>query len=87
MVVYAEANHGRWIVNCPNCNSADLLRVWARFTCQECHRIYNIIVPENKNEIDKVLNLRPNATNRNWTPGETIEMLHLENVLHGVEEI
>jgi len=74
-------------VCCPNCNSADLLRVWTRFTCRECRHSYSVIVPENKNEIDEVLNLRPNAVNRNWTPGETIEMLHLENVLHGVEEL
>jgi hypothetical protein len=58
-----------------------------KFICGECHQACNVVAPENKNEIDEVLKLRPNTANRNWMPGETVEMLHLENVLHGVEDM
>ena len=88
MVTYARVNHGRWIVDCLNCNSAELLvRGATEFICSNCHQAHSIIAPMEMNEINIALKVRPRVENRNWTPSETVEMLHLENVLHGVEDM
>ena len=88
MVTYAFVNHGRWIVPCPNCNSADLLVLGTiRFTCRECHQTHDIVSPMDMEEINAALRLRLKVENRNWMPGETVKTLRLENILHGVEDM
>jgi len=96
--VAARINHGRWLVDCPGCNSAlvvDLSELV--FMCVECGNAANdgkwfqVTVPKNRKAIETELLKRPwngrnpaEAVNRNWQPGETITMLKQENTDHGV---
>lgn len=83
----AYFNWGRWVVDCPTCNSAEQMQPKAAvFYCRECGHTGPVEWPENPAEIEEVLAKRPKRDNRNWRPGETLEALRLENVLHGVEE-
>jgi hypothetical protein len=88
--VHARANHGRWIVDCPDCSNAQMACPSDhRFMCNECANALNggfwrpVIWPKNRPEIDKLLMVRPLA-NRNWDPGETVVLLKLENKANGV---
>ena len=40
--------------------------------------------PTNWQEIDRILGAREDPLNRNWLPGETVEDLKAENLLHGM---
>jgi ribosomal protein L37AE/L43A len=96
--VAARINHGRWIVDCPGCNSAlvvDLSELV--FMCVECGNAANdgkwfaVIVPKNRKAIEAELLKRPwngrnpaEAVNRNWEPGETLATLKQENTDHGI---
>jgi len=83
----AEINHGRYIVVCPHCNNAEFLFADKRFFCSECKneaidgKLYKVIVPRNKLQIETLLEPRPIA-NRNWKYPETIRDLAKENELH-----
>ena len=84
----AYVNWGRWVVNCPNCNSAELAAPGAAaFHCRECGYADGVLWPADLAAIEAALSKRPDARNRNWCPGETVEQLSLENVVHGLEEI
>lgn len=88
--IKAYVNQGRWVVDCPDCNNAQLAcKTDPRFLCNECG---NVVVgnlwrpvtwPPNVAGIETVLEVRPIA-NQNWTPGETIQDLVAENTLMGV---
>jgi ribosomal protein L37AE/L43A len=96
--VSARINHGRWLVDCPGCNSAlvvDLTELV--FMCVECGNNHNdgkwlrVTVPRNRKAIEDELLKRPmngrnpaEAVNRNWEPGETLTMLKQENTDHGI---
>jgi len=96
--VAARVNHGRWIADCPGCNSAlvvDLSELV--FMCVECANAANdgqwfaVTVPSNRKAIESELLKRPmngrnpsEAINRNWEPGETLAMLKQENTAHGI---
>jgi len=96
--VAARINHGRWIVDCPGCNSAlvvDLSELV--FMCVECGNNHNdgkwfqVTVPSNRKAIEAELLKRPwngrnpaEAVNRNWEPGETLATLKQENTDHGI---
>ena len=96
--VSARINHGRWLVDCPGCNSAlvvDLTELV--FMCVECGNSNNdgkwlkIILPKNRKAIEAELLKRPmngrnpaEAVNRNWEPGETVAMLRQENTDHDI---
>jgi len=96
--VAARINHGRWLVDCPGCNSAlvvDLSELV--FMCVECANAANegkwfaVIVPTNRKAIETELLKRPwngrnlaEAVNRNWEPGETVATLKQENTDHGI---
>ena len=83
----ADINHSRWLVNCPHCNSTELLFSDKRFFCTECKneaidgKLYKVIMPKNKLQIETLLLPRP-IPNRNWKYPETIEGLARENELH-----
>ena len=89
----AYANFSRWVCDCPVCNSAELVKQfgqtarWAAFRCSACGYAEPLAFPEEVEAIEVVLLLRPQAANRNWRPGETMQTLTIENVLHGVEEL
>jgi hypothetical protein len=89
--IEATINHGRWLAACEACGSAETL--WIRhpvFMCQHCWnhahdgRWRPVRFPADRATIERVLLLRPQADNRNWLPGETVESLEAENEGHGV---
>lgn len=81
-------NHGRWIVNCPFCPSAEYASLEdRRFFCTDCG---NPLVggawlpvrwPAHHAEIERLLVSRP-RTARNWMPHESLKDLERENVVH-----
>lgn len=89
-VVYAYANHARWVVDCPTCNGAQLAcRTDKRFMCNECANVaiggrWRVVEwPVDADEIERLLDRRPDVA-RNWFPGETVRQLKDENRVHGV---
>jgi len=96
--IRARINHGRWLVECPGCNSALVINLSEPvFMCVECGNAGNdgkwfaVTVPTNKTAIETELLKRPwngrnpaEAVNRNWEPGETVAMIKQENTDHGI---
>tara|TARA_Y100000310_G_scaffold275669_1_gene292318 strand:+ start:604 stop:1026 length:423 start_codon:yes stop_codon:yes gene_type:complete len=96
--VAARINHGRWLVDCPGCNSALVADLGHPvFMCVECGNSHNagkwlaVTIPGNRKAIESELLKRPmngrnpsEAINRNWEPGETLTMLKQENTAHGI---
>lgn len=92
---YAYLNHGRWVVECPRdgCANAYLARTAPkRCECvsvevcthsEQCDQIIDVVTPDNRRAIELAVSTRPYA-NRNWRPGETVELLEAENIEHGV---
>lgn len=83
--VTVTANHGRWIVACPDCLGAQLACATDhRFMCNECGNIAidglwrKTVWPKSAKAIAAELDRRPKAANRNWTPGETVALLRAE---------
>lgn len=84
-VVYARANWGRWLVDCPSCPSAlGLPPGTPVYSCWDCDAVAEIVWPANPRDIERLLLMRPDPMNRNWEPGESLQDLYLENVDHGV---
>lgn len=86
--VPAYANHGRWVVDCPNCCNAQLAcRTDHRFLCNECGNITvgrlwrPVIWPANSAAIEAMLDNRPREY-QNWNPGEPAVSLAIENLEH-----
>lgn len=48
-------------------------------------RVYKVVFPRNKKDIERVLRMRP-VKNQNWSPGETLADLQRENKEHGIPE-
>jgi hypothetical protein len=51
----------------------------AKVMASEHDEVFEVVFPENRADIEKVLHERP-VQYRSWYPGETIEMLEAENV-------
>lgn len=88
--VEVYANEGRWVVQCPDCNGAQLAsRSDRRFMCNECANVVvgggwrRVIWPAKAEEIEAAVRRRPRV-NQNWLPGESVTALHEENAVHGV---
>lgn len=86
--VAVTANHGRWIVTCPDCGGALLAHpADRRFLCVDCGNVGNegkyrrVIWPADHEEIGELLDARPDRALRNWQPGETTGDLRTENEL------
>jgi hypothetical protein len=84
-------NHGRWVVMCPSCLSAEIGdRVAGRFMCHDCRNSdhggmwITVDWPEDADAIDELLNARPDRLTRNWLPHETVADLAAENETHGI---
>lgn len=87
--VSASVNHGRWIGDCPvaGCNNAEFAGAGFPFVCTECgYGPATVVFPANRQAIEALLLERPLST-RNWTPGETLADLALENRERGIEDI
>lgn len=95
-VTVAFVNQGRWIAVCPfGCGSAQVVAESdRRFYCcgdNGCQNwsVGNMTIPvvwpeaELQAQIEDLLMLRPRVF-RNWEPGETLELLDLENETRGM---
>jgi len=95
--VQARINHGRWLVDCPGCNSALVVDLSEPvYMCVECANAANdgrwlqVTLPRNRKAIEAELLKRPfgrnpaDAPTRNWEPGETVADLRRENAEHGI---
>ena len=85
--VMAYANAGRWVVDCPRCNSGMAALVeWPAY-CFDCGSIFAAIVfPKGWEKIEAKLLRRPERS-QNWRPGESVEQLEAENAEHGLAVI
>jgi hypothetical protein len=85
---YVRANWGRWLIDCssPWCTSA--MQVYPgqiSVTCLDCGTTMGpLIWPADPDGIELLLLMRPVEKTRNWLPGETLQDLLAENVLHGI---
>lgn len=91
----ARVDHGRWIVDCPDCNGAEF--VWLAgphvMMCVGCwnacagHRWRRVELPaaDVLAEIDRILQARPLPATRNWYPHESVADLAAENATHADE--
>jgi hypothetical protein len=85
-VTYARANWGRWVADCPSpfCLSAlQLQRYQPWFACLECDTAGEIVWPDRAEDVERILSMRPDPFTRNWSPGESLQDLYLENLDHG----
>lgn len=94
--VRAYINGGRWLAECPDCRSAQVVSDTERvFWCLHCGNSEinfawrHVRMPRNRRAIEPVLLKRPaarsdRAISRNWKVGEAVEFLEQENVEHGV---
>lgn len=81
-VVYV--NHGRWVADCPVCNSGMLvLPDNPSLQCLDCGSFFKAKVMPSKRDqaaIEKALGERPNPANRNFHPArEPVGILEVEN--------
>lgn len=85
--VKAYVNHGRWVVECPDCHGAQLAcKTDRRFMCHCCGNQYvggrwrAVVWPSERQvaAIEKLLVARPDEVNRNWV-GESFAKLKQEN--------
>lgn len=84
-VLQPTINHGRWLVECPQCRGSVTLATPGLETvvCMGmCGVEYPVRFPDDREQIEEILLLRT-SENRNWT-GETVDELRAENVAHGV---
>jgi hypothetical protein len=90
--VYARADHGRWIVDCPDCRGAQLTHHEdPRFLCVDCANVGNqgryrpVTWPKEHAKIGALLDARVDVSLRNWAPPETVADLRRENdILDGL---
>jgi len=88
----ARAEYARWIVDCPNCNSAEFAFEDKLFFCSLCKnsdiqgKVRKVQMPEERQQIEAILSVRP-IKNRHWFPNETVQDLENENIQHGLEVI
>jgi len=86
----ARIEHARYIVDCPNCNSAEFAFEDNWFFCSQCKnsdidgRKRRVKMPKQRKEIEDILGKRP-IKNRHWYPHEALQDLAKENELHNLE--
>ena len=78
----AYINHSRWLADCSEdgCKGTEFVDSdWPRFVCIGCGSgVWPVSFPKNRLAIEATLLLRPKE-NRNWTPGESVADLRIEN--------
>ncbi len=100
LTAYAYVNHGRWVADCPFCGGAERvwpegIRTHKKvphpfgiaddilhcgYTGQTCQ----VVFPDDRREIARVLAKRPDDANRNWFAHETVDDLERENAQRGI---
>jgi len=95
-ITIAYLSHGRWVIDCPNCNLGYVVHIESPFAifdakntpfsnCIKCGwKPTAVQFPAEYPEICRLTSLRPKEINRNWRPPETIFDLRIENAAHGV---
>lgn len=83
--VFAVANHGRWVVECPDCHGAQLTaHEDPRFMCVECGNAAiggkwrPVVWPKYPRDISALLDERPRHL-ANTEPGQTLKQVRKEN--------
>lgn len=81
----ARIDWGRWLIDC-GCGAAnDTHPDWPLAACAACGAVHrNVIHPENRAEIEGILDLRPKKA-QFWYPHETADQLRAENIQHGLK--
>ena len=91
----AYINHGRWLVTCPQCGGAEIVKVHLPFQClgqvnagfhgetTMCGCVMDVEWPNEKLAIEDVL-IKRKVEHRNWSWDETVEMLKAENTANGI---
>lgn len=86
----AYINEGRWVADCPRCNSG--IAVWVGMpdaACYDCGRVFSDIkFPKEAERLraENVLLKRESLTNMCWDPDtESVADLKAENALQGVD--
>lgn len=84
-------NHGRLLVNCPWCGSAEYADPTDhRFFCTECLNVpvkgtpLAVSWPDDFDRIEEALACRPDPRSRNWDHGDSLAKLEDENHEQGV---
>lgn len=90
--VPARIDANRWIVDCPDCGSAEFAFVDdPRFLCTNCLNAAvggacrPVRFPRNREAIEATLLRRPVPRTREWRPGESVADLARQNRDHGLE--
>jgi len=84
----AYVNHSRWVADCPVCNGGLAVNPdMPSGCCLDCGTVYTIRFPTDPDAVERTLCERPNLTNRNWQPGETVDKLISENIIHSVQPL
>ena len=87
--VKARIEYARFIVDCPNCNSAEFAFEDNLFLCSQCKnsdiqgKIRQVLMPKDRIGIENILSKRA-IVNRHWYPSETMADLQKENLKMGV---
>lgn len=92
----ARVDHSRWIADCPfdGCSGAEFVSFAEPvFFCCECrnettgHVPVSVVMPdaETRAGVEEALLVRPVPDTRNWSPEESVDVLLVENVVHGIE--
>jgi hypothetical protein len=84
--INAYINHGRWVVNCPECNGAGLASRTIKVSCCfDCGAVFTqVVFPRLAPTIEQTLLKRPDIASRNWTTESIMELVQ-ENKNHGVK--
>lgn len=84
--VHVVGNHGRWVVDCPDCNSAQLASPDDhRFMCNECANLVigglwrPVVWPKSHQKIADLLDARKDRHLRNYDAGQTLGEIAVEN--------
>mgnify|MGYP001568291066 CR=1 FL=1 len=85
----ARVEYARFIIDCPNCNSAEFVFEDKLFLCSQCGnsdiqgKVRKVKMPQDRKQIEELLGKRA-IKNRHWFPIETVEDLKSENLKMGV---
>jgi len=88
----ARIEYARFIVDCPNCNSAEYAFEDKVFFCSQCGnsdiqgKAHKVKMPKDRSQIEAILSKRP-IKNRHWKEPETVGDLEKENITHSLEVI
>lgn len=77
-------NQGRWVFNCQSCgNDGAATPGLDTVVCTGCSLEHPVAFPDERVEIERILLLRTDPTDRNWV-GESLDQLRRENTELGL---